>query len=177
MSQAAASLLAIPLPRFRQPISDPPLPVVETEQETAGPSSGPHPAPESPGPLPPSSQDDSPAPPPVLSPDHPTRTGTSSRPGDPKLAGEVVAGLIALACGVAFTWFGRRGYAFRQPTERQVDDVALPVGRIIARHLPTDVIGPDFIDFTKAAGATHRYIVAEPLLTRFDQPLPEDLAS
>jgi hypothetical protein len=85
----------------------------------------------------------------------------------------VLAGLVAIGCLWAFTLFGRRGLHFRQPTEPQIDGVAVPLGRIIARHLPTDVIGPDLIDVTKAAGAAHRYWLDGPLITRLDQAIPE----
>lgn len=162
---------AIPLPRFRQPHQDPALPEVEA---TDGPSSE-QPPPASPGPLLPSSPDGEPLPPPVLSPDPRTRTGTSSRAaGDPKIAGEVIAGLIAIGCMWAFTIFGRRRLHFRQPTTRQVEDVAVPLGNIAARYLPTEVIGKDLVDATHAAGAVHRYVMDGPLLTRYNEPLPED---
>ena len=157
-------LLTIPLPRFRQPISDPPLPEVTDDQDPttatppdAPPSSSPPPATDSP--------ESSPAPPPVLSPEPRARTRTSSA-GDPKVAYEIVAGLIAIGCLWAYTLLGRRGLHFRQPTESQVDDVARPLGKIIARHLPTDVIGPDLIDITQAAGGAHRYVIGGPLVSR-----------
>lgn len=164
--------LSLPLPRFRQPISDPPLPTVETDE----PSAGPLPTPESPtfDPQGPTSPESDPLPPPVLSPDRRTRTGISSRAGDPKLAGEVLAGLIALACLWAYTVAGRRGLHFRQPTDRQVTDVSEPLGNIAARYLPTDVIGKDLIDVTHAAAGVHRYVMDGPLLTRIDQKIPED---
>lgn len=162
--------LSLPLPRFRQPIVDPPLPTVETDEPS--PDLLPDPAsPDLPHPSSPESDD---LPPPVLSPDPRTRTGISSRPGDPKLAGEVLAGLIALACLWAYTAFGRRGRHFRQPTTRQVDDVAQPLGNIAARYLPTDVIGKDLVDATRAAAGVHRYVMDGPLVTRLNEPLPED---
>lgn len=163
--------LSIPLPRFRQPISDPPLPEV-TEEGTGGPSPAGPPTP-APDHRPPTSPDDGPLPPLVLSPDLHTRTGTFSRAGgDPKVAGEVVAGLIALACLWAFTLFGRRGYDFRQPTQHQVNDVATPLGAIAARYLPTEIITKDLVDATRAAAGTHRYVIDGPLLTRRNEPLP-----
>lgn len=163
----------MPLPRFRRPISDPPLPEVES-MGTAGPSSD-GPQPETSSPLEPSSPDGSPLPPPVLNPGPRTRTGISSRAaGDPKVAGEVFAGLIAIGCLWAFTLFGRRRLHFRQPTERQVDDVARPLGNIAARYLPTEVIGRDLVDATHAAAGVHRYVMDGPLLTRYNEPLPED---
>lgn len=164
-------LLALPLPRFRQPISDPPLPEVTgdpgpTTEPPASPStSSPRSGLDSPEP--------SPAPPPVLSPERPARTATSSA-GDPKVAYQVFAGLIAIGCLWAYTLFGRRGLHFRQPSQRQVDGIANPLGRLVARHLPTDVIGPDLIDATEAAAAAHHYIIDGPLITRMDYASPEE---
>src|SRR3982751_5765620 len=138
--------MALPLPRFgRQPIRDPEVPEVTGDPTGTTPPGDPTPetsdrwatAPPDAGPLPP--LDPSPAP--------RARTDTSSA-GDPKVGARVIAGLIALACGIAFTAFSRRGLIFRQPTREQVDDVANPLGAIIARHLPTDIIGPDLLDGT-----------------------------
>jgi hypothetical protein len=172
-NQTIEPTVAIPLPRFRQPISDPPLPEVESTA-TAGPSSdGLPPATSSPPEQ--TSPEGDPPPPPVLSPDPRTRTGISSRAaGDPKVAGEVIAGLIAIGCLWAFTLFGRRRLHFRQPTTRQVDDVATPLGNIAARYLPTEVIGRDLVDATHAAAGVHRYVIDGPLLTRYNEPLPEE---
>jgi hypothetical protein len=168
-----ASPLSLPLPRFRQPIRDPDLPEATGDPgpETAHPR-GPETAP--PADSRPDSPDGSPAPPPVLSPEAPARTRTSSA-GDAKVASQVVAGLVALACGIAYGLFGRRGLHFRQPTERQIDDFAVPLGAILARHLPTEVISRDLVDATAAAGAAHRYTLDGPLVTRYAEPIPEDL--
>lgn len=169
--------VAIPLPRFRRPQSDPPLPEVDN-MATESPSSDEPPRETSDRPQP-SSPDDDPAPPPVLSPGPLTRTGISSRSknaGDPKVAGEVFAGLIAIVCLWAYTVAGRRGRHFRQPTEPQVDDIARPLGRIAARYLPTELINDTLVDATHAAAGVHRYVIDGPLLTRYDQPIPEDLS-
>ena len=163
--------LSLPLPRFRQPIEDPPLPEVTddpapaTEPPRPGPATGPGPD------SPPPSPDARPAPPPVLNPAPAARTGTSSA-GDPKVAREVLAGLIALACGVVASLAARRGLRFRQPTPLQVDHVAHPLGDIVARHLPTEFISRDLVDATAAAGGVHRYLTDGPLLVRVDEPLP-----
>jgi len=165
--------IALPLPRFgRQPIRDPELPEVETDGPTATTPANP-PATSSHLQTPP--PDDAPPPLPAPSPERPGRTRTSSV-GDPRVGARVVAGLIALACGVAFTVFSRRGLIFRQPTRGQVDDIADPLGAIIARHLPLDVVGPDLLDATAAAAAAHGYVIDGPLITRPDSPLPEDLS-
>lgn len=161
--------LSIPLPAFRRPISDPDLPEVGTaDLQPATPETP------SPGPQWPDSPGESPALPPALSPDRPAHTPTSSA-GDPKVAAQVIAGLVALACGIAFSVFGRRGLHFRQPTKLQVDNFSTPLGSILARHLPTEFISKDLVDATAAAGAAHQYVIDGPLVTRYSEPLPEDL--
>lgn len=159
------SLLSIPLPRFRQPISDPDLPEVTAspDPETSQPETPSRPGPTSPDP--------SPAPPPIPSPDRPGRTRTFSA-GDAETAKRVVAGLLAILCGAAFTAFARRGRHFRQPTQRDVDGVSTPLGRIIARHLPIDIIGPDLVDATEAVAAGHTYVLAGRIVTRVQEPIP-----
>jgi hypothetical protein len=86
----------------------------------------------------------------------------------------VFAGLIAIACLWAYTLFGRRRLHFRQPTPGQVDDVATPLGNIAARYLPTEVIGRDLVDATHAAAGIHRYVIDGPLITRYNEPLPQE---
>lgn len=166
--------LLFPLPRFRQPVRDPELPAVETD----GPDlqTAPHPGPPTPSspPAPNLSTDsDTSARVPNLEPPTPTRT--SSRAGDPKVAGEVIAGLFALACGYAAWFFGRRRMTFRQPTPGEVDAIAHPLGSLAARHLPTEFISKDLVDATHAAGAVHRYLIAGPLVTRDLEPIPTNL--
>jgi hypothetical protein len=163
----------LPLPRFRQPPPpDPDLPEVTDDPDpvTEPPATA---RPTSRGPLPPSPLLDSTTPPRVPSLEAPTPTPTYSRAGDPKVAGEVVAGLIALACGYAAWFFGRRRRAFRQPTSGQIDDIAKPLGNLAARHLPAEFISKDLVDATHAAGAVHRYLIDGPLVTRDDEPLPD----
>jgi len=178
-TQTAGPVLRIPLPKFgRQPIDDPlPDNATVTPAGTDELPSSPHPAatPSSPGPM--DDPDAGPPRPPALSPGPPTRTGTSSRArGDAKTAGEVVAGLIGILCAVAFTWAGRRGWAFRQPTVEQIDSVAVPLGAIAARHLPTDAIAPDVIDATKAVKGVHLYVLDGPMFTRYPtEPTGDDL--
>ena len=167
--------ITVPFPRFgRQPIRDPELPEVATDDPIGTmPASNP-PVPSNH--LSETPPDDVPPPLPAPSQERPGRIRTSSV-GDPKVGARVVAGLIALACGVAFTMFARRGLIFRQPTRGQVDDVADPLGAIIARHLPLDVVGPDLLDATAAAAAAHGYVIDGPLVVRPDSPLPEEIPS
>lgn len=168
---ATAPTQLLPLPRFRQPSRDPALPEVTDDQEpvTVPPATDPRPTR---GPQPPSPPAESPTSPRVPSLEAPTPTATSSRAGDPKVAGEVIAGLIALACGYAAWFFGRRRRTFRQPTVHEIDDIANPLGSLAARHLPTEFISKDLVDATHAAGAVHRYLIDGPLVTRDDEPLP-----
>lgn len=165
-----AHRLSLPLPRFRQPLTDPDLPAVTADPDpttTAEPS--PEPGQPSIRPSRPSTDPPSPTVPRVaaLAP-----TPTSSA-GDPKIAAQVVAGLLALACGIAYGLFARRGRHFRQPSTRQITDIADPVGAILARHLPTEFISKDLVDATAAAGATHAYLVDGPLVTRIAEPMPD----
>lgn len=166
--------LLSPLPRFRQLQQDPPLPVVtaDPDQATETPAPGPETTTDPQGPSP--SIDATPSPR-VPSLEAPTPTRTSSRAGDPKVAGEVIAGLFALACGYAAWFFGRRRMSFRQPTPPQVDAIATPLGNLAARHLPTEFISKDLVDATHAAGAVHRYLIAGPLVTRDLEPIPTNL--
>jgi hypothetical protein len=165
--------LLLPLPGFRQPVQDPPLPEVTDDQ---GPETAPAPGPPpTSGPLRPSPTSESPAPQRIPSLEAPTPTPTSSRAGDPKVAGEVLAGLFALACGYAAWFFGRRRMTFRQPTERQIDEISTPLGNLAARHLPTEFISKDLVDATHAAGAVHRYLIAGPMVTRDLEPIPTNL--
>lgn len=166
--------LLLPLPRFHQPVRDPALPVVTDDRD---PETGP-PAPEPPtgtnlpGPSPSS---DNATPPRVPNLEAPTPTRTFSRAGDPKTAGEVIAGLFALACGYAAWYFGRRRKTFRQPTAGEIAEISTPLGNLAARHLPTEFISKDLVDATHAAGAVHRYLIAGPLVTRDLEPIPTNL--
>jgi len=165
--------LLFPLPSFRQPVQDPPLPEVTDDP---GPETEPRREPPTPsGPLQPSPTSESPAPARIPSLEAPTPTRTFSRAGDPKVAGEVLAGLIALACGYAAWFFGRRRLTFRQPTGHQIDEVAIPLGNLAARHLPTEFISKDLVDATHAAGAVHRYLIDGPLVSRDLEPIPTNL--
>jgi hypothetical protein len=160
----------LPLPAFRQPLRDLPLP-----EETGDPTSTtPGPSTDSPsGPLQPDSPDGSPLPPLAPSPEPHGRTRTYTA-SDYAQASRVLHGLIAIACGIAFAAFSRRGLLFRQPTRGEISDVTDPLGRVAARHLPMDLIGPDLLDLTEAAAAGHSYVLAGPIIARPDMPLPED---
>lgn len=153
-------LPAIPLPAFRQPHRD----RLDELPESSPPSSPGEPA--SPPASPPaSSPDDVPPPPIVSSPDRPAaaRTRTSGTE-----VGKTLGGLLVIVVGFTAALLARRGRALRQPRPSQVDDIAMPLGRIAARHLPVDMIGPDLADVTESAAALHRYLLddAGPLITR-----------
>jgi hypothetical protein len=169
---ATAPTLLLPLPGFRQPIRDPELPAV-TDDPVPATDRPQAPSPSSRNPLQPSPSTESDTSPRVPSLEAPTPTATSSRAGDPKVAGEVIAGIFALACGYAAWWFGRRRRSFRQPTAAQVTDIATPLGNLAARHLPTEFISKDLVDATHAAGALHRYLIDGPLVVRDLEPIPD----
>lgn len=159
--------IEIPLPSFLQPRPrlDPDLPEQEPPASTSGPS--PEQTEEHRPPISPA--DDLPAPPlPSLEPPAATRTRTSAT-GDPVAAGRVVAGLLVIVAGIAAGLLARTGRHLRQPTKQQVSEIADPIGRIAARHLPSEFIGRDLADVTEAAAATHAYVLddyAGPLVQR-----------
>lgn len=165
----ATGTVLLPLPGFRQPrppdpplpeVTDDPAPATEPPANDRPTTSGPLPPPPPADPLPPIDPSREPA---------PTRTFSA---GDIKVAGEVVAGLIALVCGYAAWFLGRRRIAFRQPTTEQLQNVAQPVGAIVARHVPTEFISRDLVDGTRAAGALHAYLTDGPLTYREPEPIP-----
>ncbi|RGC64996.1 hypothetical protein C5N14_30870 [Micromonospora sp. MW-13] len=158
-------LPAIPLPAFRQPHHD-----QLDELPESSPTTSPSDEPSSPEPPQPSPPDDGPAAPPPLSPEPPAarRTRTSGT-SDPAAAGRTLAGLLVILAGITAGLLARSGRHLRQPTRRQVADVADPIGRIAARHLPTDLLGDDVGDVAEAAAAVHAYVLDEdagPLITR-----------
>lgn len=158
-------LPAIPLPAFRQPHRAQLDPLNDGSPQPSSPHD------ESPGAgsPEPSSPDDAPPPPIESSPERPAgrRTRTSGT-GDPGAAGKALAGLLVIVAGLLGASLARSGRRLRQPTPPQVDDIATPIGAILARHLPTDLLGPDLADLTQAAAATHKYVLdpAGPLITR-----------
>lgn len=144
------SLPTVPLPTFRQPpgSQDP-----ELATEPATSPSDPDQAAGEHEPLSPMSE-----------PPHArTRTSSAGR-GDPRVAGRLFAGLLAILSGTAAWVFYRRGRHLRQPTPRQLDDIGQPLGRILVRYLPLDVVGPTLVDATEAAAATHAYLLDGPLV-------------
>lgn len=158
------SLPGVPLPAFRQPhlhrLDSPPesSPESTPPDETSTPDSPPPSSPTGDRPAPIESSPGRPA---------AGRTRTSGT-GDPTAAGKALGGLLVIVLGALGAMLARSGRRLRQPTPRQVDDIALPLGAIAARHLPTELIGRDLADLTQAAAATHRYILDEsgPLVTR-----------
>lgn len=173
--EAEPRTVIMPLPRFTQPLRDPDLPEVETDDQgpETEPSRPPATATETPSsPRPPTASTAGTPGDRVPSLEAPTPTRTFSRAGDPKTAAEVIAGLLSLALGAAAWWAARRRLSFRQPTPSQLTDITTPLGNLAARHLPTEVINRDLVDATHAAGAMHRYLTDGPLLAREPEPLP-----
>lgn len=164
-------LPAVPLPAFRQPHQHR-LDELPPDSQITSPDEPPASPPASPEP----SRPDAALPPPIESnPERRAAGRTRTSATDPSAAGKALAGLLVIVAGVAAALLARSGRALRQPTPRQVDDVAAPIGRIIARHLPTDLIGPDLADVTEAAAAAHAYVLdpAGPLIAR-SAPAPVD---
>ena len=85
----------------------------------------------------------------------------------------MLVGMLAVVLSTLGLVLRRRGAHLRQPTPRQLDDIARPVGRILVRYLPLDVVGPTLVDATEAAAATHAYALDGPLLTAV--PLADEL--
>lgn len=158
---------AIPLPAFRQPPGpDDPLPTVPADQQTTSSSDEPTASqPDSHPSSPP--DDDRPAPlPPSPAIAAAARTRTSSPAGDSKVAAKFVRGLIAILTGTAAALLARNGRHLRQPTAEQIGDVADPLGAILARHLPTELLSDDLVDITSAAAGAHAYVLDGPLVER-----------
>lgn len=168
----------IALPRFRQPpaTNDEPLPTVAAPEpaQTWGPPLGPLTATES------AESDDSDPlarPPQLPAPEGPTRrswVGRGHGSGDPRVAARTIAGLLALIFGTAAVLSRRGGRLLRQPTRAQMDDFTEPLGRILVRWLPLDVIGQDLADVTQAAAAGHQYVLDGPLLEPIVYADPEE---
>lgn len=154
----------VPLPAFRQPhlhrLDSPPESHEPSPDETTSPPDNPAP----------NETTDARPEPIESSPERPAarRTRTSGT-GDPTAAGKAIGGLLVILAGALGALLARSGRHLRQPTPRQVDDIAGPLGAIAARHLPTEFLTADLLDVTTAAAATHRYVLdddAGPLLSR-----------
>lgn len=157
----------IPLPAFLQP--RPPRPLDDLP-ESSPDTSHPDATPESPAEPAASDQGEEPRPAPIESSPAPpaaTRTHTSATSADPNAAGRAIAGVLVILAGIAAGALARAGRHLRQPTRRQVDDIAAPLGKLAARHLPGGFLTDDLVDITAAAAATHAYVLDEsgPLVT------------
>lgn len=92
-----------------------------------------------------------------------TRTGTSSlgdvKKPDPAQAAALMVGLLGLAVAGA-GWLVRQKTKrkLRQPTKRQTNDVAEPLGRILLRHVDLTLFGPDITDLIAAGAGVGAYL-------------------
>lgn len=169
MTSAPLPLGLRALPAFLQPRTlpdDPPLPEVDSPLPATPADSGPDVEQVD------QADDRPPPPPPSLDPPAAPHTPRSSA-GSSREAGKVLAGLVVIALGITAAILARRGRGLRQPTPPQLAEICDPVGRIAARHLPLDLIGPDLADATEAAAAVHGYVLDGPMVYRTEQDLPE----
>jgi hypothetical protein len=108
-----------------------------------------------------------------------TGTSTDRKPrawkpgGDPTEAGETIAGAITILTGILAARLALRGRHLRTPTVRERDEIAMPIGRILVRWLPMNLLGKDLKDATQAAAATQNYLTNGPLISRGAQDVTE----
>jgi hypothetical protein len=68
--------------------------------------------------------------------------------------------------GLAASVLATRKRSLRMPTTDQTDAISAPIASILVRHLPMHLLGKDWRDGARAAGATRDYITDGPLVTR-----------
>jgi len=105
-----------------------------------------------------------PPPPPSLEPPDDTRTRTwgTTKPRDAvsdRNAARVVKGLLAAVLRTLGWQLGRAGLELRQPTNPQLDGIAAPAGRILARFLPAELISGTLVDVAELSAATNDYLL------------------
>lgn len=93
---------------------------------------------------------------------------TSSSAGeqaDPKVVAGALAGLLGILATLVSALLLRspRPQHLRAPTDQQRDDVAVPLARILARHVPAAKVGPDLMDGIAATAALGVYVTEGPL--------------
>lgn len=95
---------------------------------------------------------------------------TDERPAaDPKATIALMIGLLgALFAGVGILTRVRRGYRLRQPTKRDLRDMAEPLASIALRHLPAALINGDLADAAAVAAALSSWAEAGPILEPSD---------
>lgn len=113
-----------------------------------------------------------------------TRTATSS-PGKAdreqlKLTGELVVALLgglAVAAAAVVRWRTASKRRLREPTNKQLEGIGEPLGRILARHVDPALLNPDLADAIMAGAGVGRYLNDGPVLLwdRPDPGLPPDL--
>lgn len=139
------------LPRWSQP----PASQLDPDLPPADPTTGPL-------------QDDNPP----LAPTSPTPntargatlTRASSRAGaDTASVAHLLAGLLTVLTGLLAWGVSKRGMTLRRPDDDELEDVAEPTARILARHVDVAALSPDLADLVQASAAVTDYALSEPL--------------
>ena len=101
-----------------------------------------------------------------------SRTDAEARKLTPELAVALVVAGFAVASWAVRGW--KRGHKLRQPTDPQAKAIGEPIGRILARHVPAELLNRDLIDAIKATAATSNYLEDGPILVarRSESGLP-----
>jgi len=149
---------------FAPPVTRQPSDPLLTESPIPGPSPSDNPTRTTSGPT-----VDPAAPPSPSTDDASPRTRTSTEPrwkagGDPDVTAKALGGLFVLLVTAVSLLYRGRGKTVRRPTDRQRDDVAVPLARVACHHLPMDLLNPDLLDGIAAATAVYDYATDGPLI-------------
>lgn|SRR5574343_326490 len=99
-----------------------------------------------------------------------TRTPASSV-GDPKATAKVLAGLIGAVHRLGSALLSRfAGREIRKPTREQVNGVAEPTARILARRVDMAELSPDLFDTIEAISAAGDYALDGPVTRPVGRP-------
>jgi len=93
-----------------------------------------------------------------------TRESTDERKVAAELATAAVGALSLVILAVQVFGPRRNGNRLREPSKDEYKAIAIPVGRILARHIPTmnTTVAKDIADLSRAIGATKEYLLTVP---------------